>query len=84
MEALQEWSATPRYVRDRLLALGVPSELRIVTDCKQLVFPKTQAVNALRSDDLFQCWLHPDVREYVSFDRRMQKQRREPKKRGEP
>jgi len=42
----------PRWLRERLLALGVPSEERVVTTRVQRVFPLTRAIAALHADPL--------------------------------
>jgi hypothetical protein len=43
---------TPRWLRERLLALGIPSEQRVVRTRKQRVFPIDKAVAALVKDRL--------------------------------
>lgn len=43
---------TPRWLRERLLVLGIPSEQRVVNTRKQRVFPIDKAVVALRNDAL--------------------------------
>ncbi len=42
----------PRWLRERLLALGIPSEQRVVRTRKQRVFPIDKAVAALVKDPL--------------------------------
>ncbi len=41
-----------RWIRERLLALGVPSELRVVTRPVQRVFPMDRAIAVLKTDPL--------------------------------
>jgi hypothetical protein len=43
---------TPRWLRERLLALGIPSERRVVGTRAQRVFPNHTAVVALKKDRL--------------------------------
>jgi hypothetical protein len=45
---------TGRWIRERLLAIGVPSERRVVTRAVQQVFPTDQAIAALTSDPFVQ------------------------------
>lgn len=41
---------TARWIRERLLELGVPSEVRVVTRAAQRVFPVDRAIGELKSD----------------------------------
>lgn len=55
---------TPRWLRERLLTIGVPSELRVVTTRKQHVFPLERAIAALREDRMVLERLDPVLRQH--------------------
>lgn len=55
---------TPRWLRERLLALSVPSELRIVTRPVQHVFPLARAIAVLCQDRMVRERLDPALRQH--------------------
>ena len=50
---------TPRWLRERLITLGIPSEERVVHTRTQRIFPLRKAVAALKNDPLVKKRLGP-------------------------
>jgi hypothetical protein len=77
---------TPRWLRERLLTIGVPSELRVVTTRRQHVFPLERAIGALREDRMVRERLDPELRQHRRWEesgrRQLARRKRGPKNEG--